>query len=210
MVKRFRKPFAAVVAGGWIGIVGLLTFVLPASNRYSGRVVAIADGARIIVLRKGLPRSLRLAEVDLPEKGHLRAPDARVFAKRLALGRDVDVEEARLADGSLEAYVTLPGGRSLSAELVGAGFAWPSARRAGRLASSLAVLEMSAMANRRGVWAGPSPSPQVLRGAQAGRVSTSLDAEPSVSDADAADVEETGLKESPEAGEAGVVTLGGN
>jgi len=165
--KRFLKPFAAAVAGAWLGIVGLLTFVFPASNRYSGRVVAISEGARIIVLRRGLPRSLRLAEIDLPEMGHLRAPDARTFAKRLALGRDVDVEEARLADGSLEAYVTLPGGRSLSAELVRAGFAWPSARRAGRLASSLAALEMRAMANRRGVWAGPG-TPPPDRDAQAG------------------------------------------
>ena len=167
-LKPFRKPFAAVVAASWLFIVGLFTFVFPASNRYSGRVVAISEGARIIVLRKGLPRSLRLAEIELPEIGHLRAPDARFFAKRLALGRDVDVEEARLADGSLEAYVTLPGGRSLSAELVGAGFAWPSARRAGRLASSLAVLEMRAMANRRGVWAGPATTLPADRAVQTG------------------------------------------
>ena len=208
--KRLRKPFAAAVAGAWLGIVGLLTFAFPASNRYSGRVVAIADGARVIVLRKGLPRSLRLAEVDLPEKGHLHAPDARALVNRLALGRDVDVEEARLADGSLEAYVTLPGGRSLSAELVRAGLAWPSERRAGRLASSLAALEMRAMAKRRGVWAGPGTPPPAGRAARAGQGSMSRDAEPSAADADAGEVEETGLTESPGAGEAGVAALGGN
>jgi len=206
--KRLRKPFAAAVAGAWLGIVGLLTFAFPASNRYSGRVVAISEGARIIVLRKGLPRSLRLAEVDLPEKGHLRAPDARAFANRLALGRDVDVEEARLADGSLEAYVTLPGGRSLSAELVRAGLAWPSAQRAGRLASSLAVLEMRAMAERRGVWAGPAALPPVLRAAREGQGSSSLDVEPSA--ADGGEVDETGLAEGPASGETGVTAPGEN
>lgn len=151
--KRLRKPFAAAVAGGWLGIVGLLTFVLPASNRYTGRVVAISERARIVVLKDGRPRSLCLAEIDFPEKGHLRAREARALANRLALGRDVDVEEARLADGSREAYVTLPGGGNLSAELVKAGLAWPSSRRAGRLASSLAALETRAMSERRGVWA---------------------------------------------------------
>src|SRR5664280_3587806 len=105
--KRLRKPFAAVVAGGWLGIVGLLTFVFPASNRYTGRVVAISESAQVIVLRDGRPRSLRLAEVDFPEKAQLRAREARALANRLALGRDVNVEEARLAGGSREAYVTL-------------------------------------------------------------------------------------------------------
>lgn len=151
--KRLRKPFAAAIAGSWLGIVSLLTFVLPASNRYTGRVVAISESAQVFVLRDGRPRCLRLAEIDFPEKGHLRAREARALANRLALGRDVDVEEARLADGSREAYVALPGGRNLSAELVKAGLAWPSSLRAGRLASSLAALETRAMSERRGVWA---------------------------------------------------------
>src|SRR5512141_712209 len=151
--KRLRKPFAAAVAGAWLGIVGLLTFFFPAFNRYSGRVVAISERAQIIVLKEGRPRSLRLAEIDFPEKGHPRALEARALANRLALGRDVDVEEARLADGSREAYVTLPAGGNLSAELVKAGLAWPSTQRAGRLASSLAALETRAMSERRGVWA---------------------------------------------------------
>ena len=136
--RRLRKPFAAAIAGGWLGIVGLLTFVFPASNHYTGRVVAISESAQIVVLRDGRPRSLRLAEIDFPEKGHFRARETRALANRLALGRDVDVEEARLADGSREAYVTLPDGRNLSAELVKAGLAWPSTQRADRLASSLA------------------------------------------------------------------------
>lgn len=151
--KRLRKPFAAAVAGGWLGIVGLLTFVFPASNRYSGRVVAVSKSARIVVLKDGRPRSLHLAEIDFPEKGHSSAREAHALANRLALGRDVNIEEARLADGSREAYVTLPDGENLSAELVKAGLAWPSSRRAGRLASSLAALETRAMSERRGVWA---------------------------------------------------------
>src|ERR1017187_7800285 len=200
--KRLRKPFAAVVAGGWLGIVGLLTFVFPASNRYTGRVVAISESAQVIVLRDGRPRSLRMAEVDFPEKGHLRAREARALANRLALGRDVNVEEARLADGSREAYVTLPGGRSLSAELVRAGLAWPSKRRAGRLASSLAVLEMRAMSDRRGVWTEPAAPPPGTHAAPTRQVSKSLDVEPSSADTDAAEVEGSPLAETPAAEEA--------
>lgn len=206
--KRLRKPFAAAVAGGWLGIVGLLTFVFPASNRYTGRVMAISESAQVFVLRDGRPRSLRLAEVDFPEKGHLRAREARALANRLALGRDVDVEEARLADGSREAYVTLPGGRSLSAELVRAGLAWPSTRRAGRLASSLAVLQTRAMSDRRGLWAETAAS-TFSRRAPAVRVSRSVDGLPSALDADADEIEGASLADGSAAADDGAV-LGEN
>jgi len=122
----------------------------------------------------------------------------------------VDVEEFRLADGSLEAYVTLPGGRSLSAELVRAGLAWPSAERVSRLASSLAVLEMRAMADRRGVWAGPGTPPAALQAAREGQGSTSLGVEQPAADADAGDVEETRVTENPAAVETGVRASGEN
>jgi micrococcal nuclease len=150
--KHLRSRFVTVIAAGWLGIVGLLTFVFPASNRYSGRVVSISETAQVIVLRDGRPESLRLAEVEFPEKGQRHARAARAFANRLALGHDVFVEESRLADGRRVAYVTLPGGKNLSAELVKAGFAWPSWQHAGPLASSLAVLQMRAMSDRRGLW----------------------------------------------------------
>lgn len=206
--KRLRKPFAAAVAGGWLGIVGLLTFVFPASNRYTGRVVAISEGAQVTVLRDGRPQSLHLAEVNFPKKGHPHAPVARAFANRLALGRDVGVEEARLADGSRMGYVTLPGGRSLSAELVRAGLAWPSTKHAGRLASSLVVLQTRAMSDRRGLWAG-SAAPSVSRAAPALRVSAD-DGPPPALDADAGEIEMTPLAEEPAAGEVPVAILGEN
>ncbi len=134
--KQLRSRFATVIAAGWLGIVGLLTFVFPASNRYTGRVVSISETAQVVVLRNGRPESLRLAEVEFPEKGQQHARAARAFANRLALGRDVFVEESRFGDGRRVGYVTLPGGRNLSAELVKAGLAWPSWQHAGPLASA--------------------------------------------------------------------------
>jgi micrococcal nuclease len=150
--KHLRSRFVTVIAAGWLGIVGLLTFVFPASNRYTGRLVSISETAQVIVLRDGRPESLRLAEVEFPEKGQPQARAARAFANRLALGHVVFVEESRLGDGRRVAYVTLPDGKNLSAELVKAGLAWPSWQHAGPLASSLAVLQMRAMSDRRGLW----------------------------------------------------------
>jgi endonuclease YncB( thermonuclease family) len=97
--KQLRSRFVTVIAAGWLGIVGLLTFVFPASNRYTGRVVSISETAQVVVLRNGRPESLRLAEVEFPEKGQQHARAARAFANRLALGRDVFVEESRFGDG---------------------------------------------------------------------------------------------------------------
>jgi micrococcal nuclease len=170
--KKLRNRFATLLAAGWLGIVGLLTFVFPASNRYSGRIVSISETAQVVVLRDGRPESLRLAEVDFPEKGQPHARAARAFANRIALGRDVFVEESRLTDGRRVGYVTLPGGRNLSTELVKAGFAWPSWQHAGRLASSLAALQMQAMSDRRGLWGEPNAKP-VSRATLAVRHSTS-------------------------------------
>jgi endonuclease YncB( thermonuclease family) len=150
--KRIRSRFATLIAVGWLAIVGLLTFVFPASNHYTGRVVSISETAQVVVLRNGRPESLQLAEVEFPEKGHPNARAARYLANRLALGRDVFIEESRLGDGKRVGYLTLPGGKNLSAELVRAGLAWPSSQHAGPLAPSLAVLQMRAMSDRRGLW----------------------------------------------------------
>ena len=193
MSTRQRNVFAAVLAVVWLGIVGLLTFVFPASNRYTGRVVAISERAQVVVLRDGRPQSLRLADVDFPEKGRFRARASRAFANRLALGRNVEVEELRLADGTQLGYVTLPGGRSLSAELVKAGLAWPSTLRPGRLAPSLAVLQTRAMSDRRGLWVGAGREP-ALSAARTSRVSSSYAVVSEAVDAEAeadADLDET-------------------
>jgi micrococcal nuclease len=194
---RRRNVFTAVFAVAWLGIVGLLTFVFPASNRYTGRVVAISEGAQLVVLRDGRPQSLRLAEVDFPEKGHFRVRTSRAFANRLVLGRNVEVEEARLADGTRLGYVTLPSGRSLSAELVKAGLAWPSTLRLGRLASTLAVLQTRAMSDRRGLWAEIGRQP-VLSAMRSSRVSSSHAVVSQAMDAGAdADSDLDGIEEAP-------------
>jgi endonuclease YncB( thermonuclease family) len=209
---QLRTRFATAVVAGWLGLVGLLTFVFPASNRYTGRVVSISETAQLVVLRDGSPESLRLAEVEFPEKGQPRARAARAFANRLVLDRDVFVEESRLADGRRVAYVTLPGGRNLSAALVDAGLAWPTWEHAGRLASALAALQTRAMKDRRGLWgevrAKPvSPATRAVRLTEsAGNVASLGRDGPEGEGADgapAADDDST-------AGEAGAAALGEN
>jgi len=182
--RKVRRRFVTVVAAGWVGTVGLLTCVFPASNRYLGRVVSISESAQVVVLRDGRPESLRLAEVDFPEKGQPHARAARTFANRLALGRDVSVEEYRLEDGRRFGYLTFPGGKNLSAELVKAGFAWPSWQHAGRLAPSLAVLQMRAMSDRRGLWGGAVRAQPVPPATRAVRLSGPADGVPAPGNGD--------------------------
>jgi endonuclease YncB( thermonuclease family) len=205
---RLRKVFAIAIAGGWLSLVGLLTFAIPAFNRYRGRVVAISETAQVVVLRLGLPRSVRLAEIDFPEKGHPHAREARAFANRLALGRDVTVEETRLADGSRVGYVTLPDGRSLSAELVKAGLAWPSSQRVGRQAPSLVVLQTRAMEHRRGLWAEPPGAVPPVRVAHRHAPSGAFDVLPPVSDSDAD--QNSGVAEDDESTHTEAASLGEN
>jgi hypothetical protein len=95
-----RNLFLGVLAAAWLGIVGLLTFVFPASNRYTGRVVAISESAQVVVLWDGRPQSLRLAEVDFPERGHFRAH--AVVREAMDAGTDAD----SVVDGIEEAPAT--------------------------------------------------------------------------------------------------------
>lgn len=194
--KRRQKALAGVIAAGWLALVGLFTFAVPAFNRYKGRVVAISENAIVMVLREGRPESLRLAEIEFPEKGHPHAREARAYANKLALGQVVSVEETRLPDGSRVGYVTLSDGRSLSAELVKAGLAWPSTNRPGRLASSLVVLQTRAMVSRRGLWAEPSGSARLARPART-RTTRSFEVLPSATDSEADDTDDTASAEAP-------------
>jgi endonuclease YncB( thermonuclease family) len=124
---------------------------------YMARVVAVADGDTVTVL-KGLAQiKVRLWGIDCPEKRQAFGDRAKRFTGDLAFGKVVTVA-AYNGDryGRTVAEITLPDGRNLNRELVRAGLAWWYQRYAPR-ARDYSDLEAEARAARRGLWADPAP-----------------------------------------------------
>lgn len=138
----------------------LLAACLPlVAESFSGRVVSVADGDTITVLRGREQVRVRLYGIDCPESEQPFGRRARQRTAELVFGRTVTGRaEGRDRYGRLLGWVELPGGGTLNEQLVAEGLAWHYRRFAPREAR-LARLEMEARAARRGLWQDPHPVP---------------------------------------------------
>ena len=120
---------------------------------FTGKVVAVADGDTVSVLRDGTTTvKIRLNGIDCPEKKQPFGTRAKQFTSDLAFGKTVTViEKEKDRYGRTVGEVILPDGRSLNHELVRAGLAWWYRRYAPNDAE-LEALEAEARAGKRGLW----------------------------------------------------------
>jgi endonuclease YncB( thermonuclease family) len=127
-----------------------------AAEEFMGRVVGVTDGDTIKVLHANQSETVRLLGVDAPEKRQAYGDRARRFTADLAFDRTVTVRTSgRDRNGRLLGEVVLPDGRSLSQELVRAGYAWWFRKYSRDI--GLARLEEEARHDRRGLWADAVP-----------------------------------------------------
>lgn len=140
-------------------VLVLLLSAVPLPQSFRARVVSIADGDTFTVLFQRQQIRIRLHGIDCPEPGQPFYRRATQRTADLAFGKTVTIEpRSRDRYGRLVASVLLPDGRSLSHILVAEGFAWHYRQYAPHDAT-LARLEQSARAARRGLWQDPSPVP---------------------------------------------------
>jgi endonuclease YncB( thermonuclease family) len=143
-----------------IALVLVLLAVSPAvaGDRFTGKVIRIADGDTIEVLRDRQPVTVRLNGIDAPETGQAFGTRARQFVGSLAFGQVVTVV-AHGTDryGRTIGDVGLADGRVLNREVVRAGFAWWFRRYS--TDAGLGELEAEARDAKRGLWVDPHPVP---------------------------------------------------
>jgi len=110
---------------------------------------------------------IRFWAMDTPEvwnvpKPQYYGPEASAFTKSAALGQPVRLEleptQTRDKYNRLLAFIYLPDGRMLNAELVRQGFAYADPRFPNSKQREFARLQKEAMKDRRGLWAA-SPRP---------------------------------------------------
>jgi endonuclease YncB( thermonuclease family) len=96
------------------------------AETFSSRVVGVVDGDTLRVSRKeGGMVKVRLYGVDCPEMKQSYGKEARRLTVKLAYGRVVFVEKrGKYPYGGIVGRVSLPSGKLLSQELVGAGACW--------------------------------------------------------------------------------------
>ena len=134
--------------------VGLPTLAL--AEEFAGKVVAVAGGDTITVLRDKTPIKICLQAVDCPEKAQPFGTKAKQFTSDMVFGKVVTVKVVtRDLYGRTVAWISV-GGKSVSEELLRAGMAWHY--RQYDKNPKLAKLEQEARAAKRGLWADESPT----------------------------------------------------
>ena len=151
--RRARRGIGRAVA--WLVLWAFLAGPA-AAEEFTGRVVGVTDGDTIKVLHANQSETVRLLGVDAPERHQAYGDRARRFTAELAFDRTVTVRTTgRDRNGRLLGEVVLPDGRSLSQELVRAGYAWWFRKYSNDI--RLARLEEEARQDRRGLWADAAP-----------------------------------------------------
>jgi micrococcal nuclease len=157
MMRRPALPFLVIVAM-------LSAWSSPARGQdvpkaeFSGRVVSIADGDTLTVLRADRTQvKIRLHGIDTPETGQDFGNRAKEAAAAMAFGKDVTIRPVdRDRYGRTVAVVILPDGRSMNQELVRDGWAWWYRQYAPK-DRELERLESEARTAKRGLWSQPNP-----------------------------------------------------
>jgi micrococcal nuclease len=155
-----------------VGLALCLSLACTAAARetWQGKVVGVADGDTLKVLRGTTPVKIRLHGVDAPEKAQPFGQKAKQLTSRLVFGQVVIVKPvatdkygrqvARVyfnpmhVDGLPERLPTKEA--CLNVELVRAGLAWWYRQYASK-DKQLAALEQQARAAKRGLWADKEP-----------------------------------------------------
>ena len=136
----------------------LFAFAWTAWADFAGKVVAVADGDTVSVLRDGTNTvKIRLSGIDCPEKKQAFGQKAKQFTSTLAGEKQVKViKKGQDRYGRTLGEVILPDGRSLNRELVRAGMAWWYRRYAPKH-KELEALEKEAREAKAGLWADADP-----------------------------------------------------
>jgi len=162
MTKRICSGKTKPRQNTYLPLLVLLLLSVPISSQadtFTGKVVGIADGDTISVMRMGRAAKIRLAGIDCPEKGQPFGTRAKRYTSDMAFGRQVTVQ-VNTTDryARLVGEVILPDGSSLNKELVYVGLAWWYRKYAPN-DRTLKTLESGARATKRELWADKNPIP---------------------------------------------------
>jgi len=134
-----------------------LTVSLSAWADFSGKVVNVADGDSITVLRGREQVKVRMVDIDAPEKRQAFGNRSKEALEDLVKGQEVRVVERGKDKYQRTLGRIYRGDLDVNAELVRQGTAW-SFRQYSKDAT-LYPIEAEAKEHKRGLWRDPEPVP---------------------------------------------------
>jgi endonuclease YncB( thermonuclease family) len=138
-------------------VLCLLPGAVGADDRFTAKVVVVADGDTISVLRDGRAFTIRLHGIDCPEDGQDFSARAKQFTSSKAFGKTATIEPRDIDRyGRTVAQVQVEG-EDLGLALVRAGLAWHFKRYSNE--PELAQAEIAAREARMGLWSHAKPIP---------------------------------------------------
>ena len=141
----------------------LLTFLLAIpclSWAWSGKVISIADGDTITVLRDKEQVRIRLYGIDTPELGQAFGTKAKQLTSGMVFGEVVEVEPIDTDRYGRTVALVSVFKRLVNEELVNAGYAWVYTRYCTQpLCERWKLLESEAREAKRGLWSDPHAIP---------------------------------------------------
>jgi len=126
-------------------------------GRFSGKVIALADGDSFVMLVNGNEVRVRMHGIDAPERHQAFSTKSKRFLASLIFGKKVEVDKVdidRYGRVVGEVYVN---GKHVNAEMVKHGYAWHFKYYSHD--PDLARWEDSARARHLGLWRDPHPMP---------------------------------------------------
>ena len=136
----------------YLAVICFLVLPCP-SWAWSGKVIGVADGDTITVLRDKTPQKIRLYGIDCPEKRQPFGKRAKQFTSDLVFGKVVDIEPIAIDRyGRTVAFVRV-GSVNVNEELIKEGLAWVYLRYC-KLPSCVEwqSLELAAQIEKKGLW----------------------------------------------------------
>ncbi len=152
MTKYQRKTLA---------LVFLLLFAMPSiCYAWSGKVVSVADGDTITVMKGEKRVEVRLYGIDTPEKIQRYGLNAKSFTSAQVFGKTVEVKEMAFDRYGRVVGLVSVGNLDLNQHLIAYGYAWVYHQYCKKyFCSQWAKLEADARTRKRGLWKHPNAIP---------------------------------------------------
>jgi endonuclease YncB( thermonuclease family) len=142
-------------------ILGLVVILLPSfSWAFSGKVVGVADGDTITVLRDKEQVRIRLYGIDCPEKGQAFGKRAKQFTSKMVYGKVVEVKVMDTDRYGRTVALVAVNKQILNEELLKAGYAWVYYQYCHEMiCHAWADYQFAAKLDKRGLWHDPNSIP---------------------------------------------------
>jgi micrococcal nuclease len=144
-----------------IAVSLFLLLVVPSfCHAWFGKVVHVADGDTITVLRDGKKVKVRLYGIDTPERKQWYGQNAKTFTSSQVMGKTVDVQEIDVDRYGRVVGIVSVGNLALNRHLVEYGYAWVHHAYCKKpFCSEWAKTEEVARKAKRGLWKNPEAIP---------------------------------------------------